>query len=176
MTSPAQQAVVDEWKAAVAATGQRRWPEWKGKTPDTPIPKPVRARIVMVWGAKCFITGKKCDPKDLDLDHVIALADKGQHREANLRPVYRPAHRKKTGKENSARAKAKRVAEKHLGLSKSKTPMHGRDFTPAPKQSKASKPVEKPAPKERKDVFEGLPRPSLFRKMTPDEIAAQKDQ
>ena len=171
MTSPAQQKIIDEWKAAVVATGQRAWTEWKGKTPDTAIPDRVRARIVMVFGARCHLTGKKCDPKDLDLDHVIALADGGEHRESNLRPIYRPAHRKKTGKENSARSKANRVAEKHLGLSESKTPMQGKDFTPAPPQNKASKQVEKAPPKERKDVFEGLPRPSLFRKMTPDEIA-----
>ena len=143
MTSPAQQKIIDEWKAAVVATGQRAWKEWKGKTPDTAIPKPVRARIVMVFGAKCYLTGHKCDPKDLDLDHVIALADKGEHREANLRPVYRPSHRKKTGKENSVRAKAKRVVEKHLGLSEPKTPMQGKSFAPAPQQLKASKPMTK---------------------------------
>lgn len=95
---------------------RRAVPEWIGKHPDQEIPQTVRARIFARHDGKCALTGIKLMRGDVDFDHIKSLRNGGEHRESNLQPVYRPAHREKTAEENSAGAKADRTFARHYGL------------------------------------------------------------
>jgi 5-methylcytosine-specific restriction endonuclease McrA len=95
----------------------RSVPEWIGKTPDTKVPARVRLRIFENHGGICHISKRKIGPSDLwDLDHVIPLKDGGEHRETNMRPGIREAHRLKTAHENADRAIANRKRRKAIGI------------------------------------------------------------
>ena len=90
--------------------------EWIGKTPDQKIPPRVRLRVFEAFGGICAETGRKIMPgDDWDCDHRIALANGGEHRESNLRPVLREAHRAKTAEDVRLKAKIERVRKKHVG-------------------------------------------------------------
>ena len=106
MTAEALARTVQEWRDKVAAAGMRRWPEWVGKTPDAKIPEKVQDRVVLVWGHTCYLTGAPLGGKKPEFEHVIPLSMGGEHREGNLRPVSKQAHKLKTAKEAAQRAKA----------------------------------------------------------------------
>lgn len=100
--------------------------EWVGKTDDTAIPPRVRLRVFERFAGVCQETGRKIMPGDQwDCDHEVALANGGQHREGNLRPVLREAHRAKTAKDVALKAKIDRVRKKHLGISTKKVTLPG---------------------------------------------------
>lgn len=99
----------------------RSVPLWQGSTPDAAIPAKVKARILLRYGGKCAITGRKLSAGEFDFDHIKPLSLGGAHCEQNLQPVYRPVHREKTAAEAGPRAKADRIRIKHLGLGKPKT-------------------------------------------------------
>lgn len=100
--------------------------EWIGKTNDTAVPPRVRLRVFERFGGVCQETGRKIQPGDeWDCDHALALVNGGEHRESNLRPVLREAHRVKTAQDVAIKAKADRVRKKHLGIYESKTPLPG---------------------------------------------------
>lgn len=104
----------------------RTVPEWIGSTPDAKVPDRVRLRVFRDHCGRCAISGRKIGPSDAwDLDHEIPLALGGEHRESNLQPVLREAHRTKTAGDVAAKAKADRRAAKHLGLRQSKRPLPG---------------------------------------------------
>jgi 5-methylcytosine-specific restriction protein A len=91
--------------------------EWIGKTPDAKIPARVRLRIFEVHGGICHISGRKIGPSDLwDVDHVTPLKDGGAHRESNMKPAIRAAHRVKTAHEAADRAISNRKKRKSLGM------------------------------------------------------------
>lgn len=93
--------------------------EWIGKTPDAKVPDRVRLRIFEREGGRCHLCGRKITPADQwDLDHVVALANGGEHRETNLAPAIRAKHREKTAADVAERAKVDRVRKIHLGLRK----------------------------------------------------------
>lgn len=100
--------------------------EWIGKTDDAAIPPRVRLRIFEAHGGVCHLTGRKIRPgDDWDCDHIIALCNGGEHRETNLAPAIREAHRAKTAKDVAQRAKDDRVRKKHLGIWTPKTIVPG---------------------------------------------------
>ena len=100
--------------------------EWIGKTTDSAIPARVRLRVFEAAGGVCHITGRKIRAGDKwDCDHVLALCNGGEHRESNLAPAIREAHRAKTAVDVKQRAKADRVRKKHLGIHKAKSPLPG---------------------------------------------------
>lgn len=100
---------------------RRSVPEWIGKTPDTPIPARVKLRVFERFGGVCQETGRKITPGDAwDCDHTLALANGGENRESNLRPVLHTAHVEKTREDVAMKAKDDRVRKKHLGI-KAKT-------------------------------------------------------
>jgi 5-methylcytosine-specific restriction enzyme A len=104
----------------------RSVPEWIGKTDDAAIPPRVRLRVFEAHRGICALTGRKIMPgDDWDCDHEIALANGGEHRESNLRPVLREAHRKKTAADVKLKAKADRVRKKHLGIETKKAVIPG---------------------------------------------------
>jgi 5-methylcytosine-specific restriction protein A len=95
--------------------------EWVARTDDDPIPPRVRARVFERHGGICHISGRKITPADLwDCDHIVALINGGQHREANLAPALRDKHRKKTAEDVAVKSKIARIRAKHLGLDKPK--------------------------------------------------------
>lgn len=91
--------------------------EWIGKSDDAKVPPHVRLRIFEREKGKCHISGRRITPADQwDLDHKVALADGGEHREANLFPAIRERHREKTAAENTERAVIRSKRSKHFGI------------------------------------------------------------
>lgn len=110
---------------------RRAVPEWIASHPDQAIPKAVKARVFLRHDGRCALTGIKLRIGDTDFDHIKSLRNGGEHRESNLQPVYRPAHREKTAAENSAGAKADRIHAKHFGYHpESKAKIRSRGFAP----------------------------------------------
>lgn len=104
----------------------RAVPEWVGATDDARIPPRVRLRVFERFGGVCQLTGRKIMVGDQwDCDHARALVNGGEHRESNLQPVLRAAHRKKTAEDVKLKAKADRVRKKHLGLHAPKSTLPG---------------------------------------------------
>ena len=100
----------------------RGLPEWIGKHPDSKVPPHVRARIFEAQGGRCHISGRVIRPGDVwELDHIVALVNGGEHREANLAPALRDKHREKTAADVAEKSKVSRVKAKHLGLHKPKS-------------------------------------------------------
>lgn len=105
---------------------RRSVPEWIGTTPDTPVPPRVKLRVFEAHGGKCHLTGRKIGPGDKwELDHRIALANGGEHRETNLAPALAQAHRAKTAQDVAQKAKDDRVRKKHLSIHQPKSVIPG---------------------------------------------------
>lgn len=103
----------------------RAVPEWIGATPDTPIPARVKLRVFRDHGGVCYLSGRKIRPGDpWDAEHVLAIINGGENREANLRPALSAPHKIKTAADVAIKAKTDRIAKKHLGIAKPK----GRGF------------------------------------------------
>jgi 5-methylcytosine-specific restriction protein A len=101
-------------------------PEWIAKTDDSPIPQRVRLRVFQRYDGICHISGRKITVGDKwDCDHIIALCNGGEHRETNLAPALKEAHKKKTKDDVAIKAKSDRIAKKHYGITKPKRPMPG---------------------------------------------------
>jgi 5-methylcytosine-specific restriction enzyme A len=124
----------------------RSVPEWVGKTPDAKVPERVRQRIFKRHDGICHICGGPIQGKAWDADHVKALDDNGEHRESNLAPAHKPCHLGKTAKENSTRAKAKRIEQKHTGARRPKGSIKSRGFNPVEKAEKTGKAKLPPRP------------------------------
>lgn len=94
----------------------REIPEWIGKTPDSKIPDHVRQRVFLRHGGRCHIAKRKIrGGEPWDVDHVTALRDGGENREANLAPALKDKHREKTAAENRERAATNKKHAKHFG-------------------------------------------------------------
>ena len=94
----------------------RSLPEWIGKTPDSAIPPRVKLRVWERCEGKCALTGRKLRPGDAyEFDHILALANGGEHREANLQLVCSAAHKEKTRSDVALKSKTARIALKHRG-------------------------------------------------------------
>ena len=107
----------------IAAAGElhgRAVREWIGRTPDTPAPGHVKLRVLLRHTRKCHWTGKVIRPADnWDLEHVVALINGGQNREANMAPILRgKAHREKSRQDVSEMAKVNRIRKRHYGTGK----------------------------------------------------------
>jgi 5-methylcytosine-specific restriction protein A len=95
----------------------RSLPEWRGKTPDTPVPDRVRARVFLAYGGRCYLSGRLIMPADKwELEHKLALGLGGENRETNLAPVLADKHKAKTAEDIGRMRKADRVRLKHLGI------------------------------------------------------------
>jgi 5-methylcytosine-specific restriction protein A len=112
----------------------RSVPEWRGATDDAAIPKIVKLRIWEREGGRCYLTGLKINAlKDtFEYEHVIALANGGEHREGNIRLALTEAHKVKSKADAGVTAKIRRVSLKDKGLwPKSKRPLQSRGFEPS---------------------------------------------
>lgn len=118
--------------------------EWIGKTDDAAIPARVRLRVFERHSGICHISGQRIRAGDLwDIDHVIALANGGSHRESNLAPALRDKHRKKTAADVREKATIYRKRAKHLGLAPARQKIAARGFAKAAPQRTASRPLER---------------------------------
>lgn len=97
----------------------RSVPEWIGKTCDAAIPPRVRLRVFEKYKSRCYLTGWRITASDYwDLDHIIPLVNGGEHRESNLAPALRIAHREKTSRDAPIIAKSRRVRKRNAGIRK----------------------------------------------------------
>lgn len=113
----------------------RAVPEWIGTHDDQAIPPRVKARIIDRQGGKCCGCVRKLGQcgECIDFDHVLALINGGQHREANLQALCPFCHRPKTVKDMAVKKKNASVRKKHQGLeSKPKRKMPYRKFDGTP--------------------------------------------
>lgn len=60
--------------------------EWTGKTDDTPVPDRVRDRVLDHVDRRCHACGRRINPlrESWTCEHLIALINGGENREANL--------------------------------------------------------------------------------------------
>lgn len=99
----------------------RSVPEWIGKTDDEAIPLRVRIRVFERYHAHCYRSGRPIRVGDRwALDHIIALANGGQHRETNLAPILLDSHKAKTKEDLALKSKIYRKKTAFLGLKKRK--------------------------------------------------------
>lgn len=111
----------------------RTVPEWIGKTPDSKIPAQVRARVFANYDGRCHLTGHRIRPGDeWDCDHVIALINGGEHRESNLAPALRVAHREKTARDVKEKAKVARLYKRNIGIKRPRSIRSWRKFDGTP--------------------------------------------
>jgi 5-methylcytosine-specific restriction protein A len=111
----------------------RSTPEWIGATDDAKIPARVRQRVFDAYGGICGESGRKIGPADKwDCDHKIALSNGGEHRESNLQPILREAHKAKTREDVKTKAKIASVRKKHLGIQKARKKIPYRLFDGTP--------------------------------------------
>lgn len=103
--------------------------EWVGKTPDTPVPPRVKLRVFMAHGGRCYLSGRVIRPGDKwEVEHVLALSLGGANAEHNLAPALVEPHKAKTRQDVARKAKADRIAKKHLGIAKPKKKIQSRGF------------------------------------------------
>jgi 5-methylcytosine-specific restriction protein A len=61
-----------------------------------------------------------------DIEHIIALINGGEHREANMAPALRIAHPEKTARDMKTKSKIARTRKRHVGIKSRKgRPMPG---------------------------------------------------
>lgn len=95
----------------------RTVPEWIGATADTPIPPRVRLRVFEAHGGVCYLSGRKIRAGDAwQIDHVRALVNGGENREANLAPALADKHREKTAADVAEKSKVASIRAAHLGI------------------------------------------------------------
>lgn len=100
--------------------------EWIASHPDQRIPPRVRLRVFERFGGICQISKRKIGPADKwDCDHITALCNGGEHREGNLQPALREAHKAKTAEDVAQKSIDARKRRKHLGLHKPKSTLPG---------------------------------------------------
>lgn len=126
MTSPKQSSVA----------GGRAVPEWIGKSPDVRIPERVRLRVYMKHNGRCPACTRKLE--DWDCDHIVALANGGEHRESNLQPLcVSPCHSNKTRADVEEKSRTYRIRSKHVRVKRLRRTIPGRKFdgTPIPSRT-----------------------------------------
>ncbi|MGA7809656.1 HNH endonuclease [Bradyrhizobium sp.] len=110
--------------------------EWIGKTPDASIPARVRLRVFERYGGRCHFSGRRIMAGEhWDCDHILALCNGGEHREANLAPILRgKPHKEKTAADVAEKSRVYRKRANHVGVKRKRRTIPGRKFdgTPIP--------------------------------------------
>ena len=111
----------------------RQTKEWIGKSDDAKVPDYVRLRVFNHHNGICHISDRKITAADAwELEHILALCNGGEHREANLAPALAKPHKIKTRDDLAIKAKNDRVRKKHLGLKRPRTITRWRRFSGEP--------------------------------------------
>ncbi len=93
--------------------------EWIGKDDDAIPPPRVRLRVFDAAGGQCHLCSRKIAAGEYwQADHVIALVNGGDNREANLRPACRNCCYIKTAADVAEKSRVNRKRQKHLGIAK----------------------------------------------------------
>ena len=101
---------------------RRSVPAWRGRTPDTPAPPRVRARVFEREDGRCHRCRRKIGAgENWTLEHVLALVNGGENAEPNLAITCDWCLPAKNAEDVKAKAKASRTRKKHLGLWRSKS-------------------------------------------------------
>lgn len=91
--------------------------EWIADHDDQAIPPRVKVRIFERDGGRCractVVIRGKVSPQ---YDHVIALANGGEHRETNLQLLCEPCHAGKTKADVAEKSRVYRKKAAHLGI------------------------------------------------------------
>lgn len=101
--------------------------EWIGKTDDAKVPNRVRIRVFERFHGRCYRSGIPIAAgQPWELDHIIALANGGSHRESNLAPILASEHKLKSKQDRKVQTRIFKAKRRHLGLRKAKSkPMPG---------------------------------------------------
>lgn len=102
----------------------RSVPEWFGATADTPVPQRVKVRLYDRADGCCEECGRRLGPADTWFpDHIKALINGGENREANLRVICEWCHPEKTRQDVAEKSVVYEKRAKHIGAKK-KRPWH----------------------------------------------------
>lgn len=120
--------------------------EWIGKRPESMPPPRVRMRIFERANGVCHHCkiAIKVPVESWQADHVIALINGGENREANLAPIHGHCHVQKTTADVAKKSKLAKVRQKHHGIKDAPArPLHGRSSWPPPQKTRemAKKPL-----------------------------------
>ena len=127
----------------------RSVPEWVATHDDQAIPPRVRARVFERCGGRCAVCSRKIGPADAwQADHIVALANGGEHREGNLQVICGWCHKAKTREDVAIKAKGAKVRARHLGI-KAPPKMRGRGFPKTEPQHTATRPIIRKSERER---------------------------
>lgn len=108
--------------------------EWIAKHDDQAIPPRVKLRIFERDGWACHICKQPIKVGETwQADHVIALANGGEHRERNLAPAHKHCHVAKTVIDVKVKAKIARVKKRALGITQPKGKMQSAGFAKSDK-------------------------------------------
>lgn len=117
--------------------------EWIGANDNTPIPPRVRVRVFDRAQGKCQCCTRKLYPGDKwEADHIVALINGGQNREANLQCLCDWCHANKTRSDVATKALTARKRAKHI-LARPKSRLQGRQFDKREKPHTATRKIEK---------------------------------
>lgn len=95
----------------------RSVPEWIGSTPDAKVPPRVRIRVFEREGGRCHRCRRKISAADKwSIEHLIALANGGQHREGNMGISCEWCKPEKDREDVAVKSKTARIRAKQLGL------------------------------------------------------------
>jgi 5-methylcytosine-specific restriction protein A len=95
----------------------RSLPEWIGATPDTAIPPRVRLRVFEAKDGRCGqCTRKITAGEPWTLEHIKALVNGGENREANLGVTCSNCLAGKNAADVAEKATVYRKKAKHLGI------------------------------------------------------------
>jgi 5-methylcytosine-specific restriction endonuclease McrA len=127
--------------------------EWIGKSDDHRAPGKVRQRVFDRERRICHLRGTEIQTgQKWDLDHIVALINGGENREANLKPAHRKCHKDKTAADVAEKSKIAAIRGRHTGAIRPKGNLRSPSF---PK-------FEKP-PRIDKSAIPDLPRSQLYR-------------
>jgi 5-methylcytosine-specific restriction enzyme A len=116
----------------------RRVPEWRGKTPDATIPARVKLRIFERDRGRCQNCTRQVGPgrEPFEIDHKVAIANGGEHREANIQLLCSHCHREKTKADVALKSANYKKRLKNVGI---KTKRH---VIPGSRDSKFRKKID----------------------------------
>ncbi|MCA0276309.1 MAG: HNH endonuclease [Proteobacteria bacterium] len=111
--------------------------EWIGRSDDHRAPGKVRQKVFDREKGKCHLCEQPIQAgQKWDLDHVKALINGGENRDANLKPAHRKCHKDKTARDVAEKAKVAAIRQRHLGITVDAPKLQGRPF---PKSTQAAK-------------------------------------
>lgn len=137
--------------------------EWIGDTDEQRAPPRVRLRVFDREGGRCHICRQPIIGKKWALDHVTALINGGENREANLKPVHIACHAEKTRQDVAEKARIAAKRQKHIRV------------VDAPKMQGQPMPTTRKAYQRKQKAASKLPLPAWKRRIIMPKEAAHDD-